>query len=120
MERLGQMAGRAGSVILDRTALVVHVSAMTRATGCLLGSIKGPFGNTVTIGAIASQGLRGCVVRVRRVAVGTGGCRTGGLVTDAAISAHLQQRIAVMNFRNRRRVAGLAGIARSLESTVAA
>lgn len=115
----GVVTSRAGAVMLDRSALVMHVLAVTLAASGLRRSVGGGCRNFVAMGAIAGLRPGGGVMRAVLVAVGADARIVGGGVADGAIAAHLSQRIGVVNLGNRRRVAGLTTAAIESDGAVA-
>jgi len=115
----GVVTSRASAIMLDRSALVVHIFAVTFAAGGLRRPIGGGRGNLVAMGAIAGLRPSGGVMRAILMAVGADTRIVGGGVADAAIPAHLSQRIGMVNLGNRRGMAGLAAAAVERDSAVA-
>lgn len=100
VEGRGDMASSAGTVILNRAALVMHVTAMALATGRLLRTVHGPLRHLMTISTIAGLGLSGIMVRIVAVA-GRTGCRgTSALVANGAVARDAQQGLTMVYFRN--------------------
>jgi len=109
VKRRGVVAGRAGPIVLDRSAFVVHVAAMALTTSGLRRTVGGRGGDFVAMGAIAGPRPGGGVVRAGLVAVGADARIVGRGVADRAVAIDTSQRIAMVDLRNRRRVAGLTG-----------
>lgn len=119
MESGGGVTGRAGAVVLDRAALVVHELAVTLTAGRLFGTIDGCRRNLVAMVAIASLGEGGGVVGIGPLmAIGTDLRVTGGLMTGGAVPTPLGQRRSVVNLGNRRGVASLAAAPLELDAGV--
>lgn len=107
----GVVTSRASAIMLDRSALVVHIFAVTFAAGGLRRPIGGGRGNLVAMGAIAGLRPSGGMVRTGLVAVGADTRIVGGGVAYAAVSVDASQRVGVVNLGNRCRMAGLAAAA---------
>lgn len=111
MEGRVVMTGRAGAVVLDRTALVVHIAAVTLAAGGLGRAIGSGRRDLVTMGAITGLRPGGGVMRAVLVAIGADARIIGGGVADGTVAAHLCQRFGMVDLGNRRGMAGLAAAA---------